>query len=285
MKAPSAKENPARSARKASTNSSPATTMVGSSSPALMLSFRSSHGTTSMPPMPASAMNAPSRPSVIQIETLASPIWTSELRIASMTIATTSSSTEMPSAIWPLFSCMAPISWSTLLMIAELDTMSIAARNGGLDRAPAQRAADRPAEIVHDDGAGERRQHQRKAESPELPQAQAHADGKHQEHQPHLRERLDPADVRHQGERRRVRADDHAGHEVADDRRQADAVASPPHQPRHQHDHREVLDEIDSVHGVLRLRRQRREPGSSPVSFANRHWPIVICHIDPAPRS
>ena len=102
--------------------------MVGSSSPALRLIFLSSHGTSNMPPMPASTMNAPSRPRVPPTEVLWSPIWISELRIVSITIATTSSSTATPMASWPGFSCVAPISCSTLLMIAELDTMTIAAR-------------------------------------------------------------------------------------------------------------------------------------------------------------
>ena len=71
-----------------------------------------------------------------------------------------------------------------------------------------------------------------------------------------IRQRLDTLGARHQGERRRVGTDHHAGHQEADHDGKTGPVAGPAHQTSHQHDHRQILDEIDTVHGVPELTRQ-----------------------------
>ena len=53
-----------------------------------------------------------------------------------------------------------------------------------------------------------------------------------------------------QGERRRVRADDDAGDDVAQHHRLFETVEEDGDHAGDQHDHRQILDEVDGVHPV-----------------------------------
>ena len=109
-------------------NSSPAIPSVCNSSSAATLIFFNSHGTTSRPAMPAITTKAPRFSSVSTTEV--PPLFSSctiEFRIVSSTTATTSSNTATPIASCPARSWFAPVSCSTLLMIADEETISIAA--------------------------------------------------------------------------------------------------------------------------------------------------------------
>ena len=178
-----------------------------------------------------------------------------------MTTATRSSITTTPMATCPVFSWVRPVSCSTLLMTAELETISMPARNRPSARLQPSTVPARPRQIVDHVGFDQRGQDQRKPQPPQLPQAQPHADREHQEDQAHLGQRPDAADVGDEGEGRGVGPHQHAGREVAHHDRQPQPLANPAHHAGHQHDDRQILDEIDALHG-----RCARDPASSTTS-------------------
>ena len=117
-----------------------------------------------------------------------------------------------------------------------------------LDRVPAQGDREESGQLIHQERAGRRRQHERRAEAAQLAQAQAEPDGEHQENQSDLRQRLDPLEIVHQRDRRRVRPDQHARREKPDDDREPDPLAKPARRAADDEDDREFLDEIEPVH-------------------------------------
>ena len=115
--------------------------------------------------------------------------------------------------------------------------------------APLEEATDLEADPDHQDDFQERRDERRGADLEELAQAELQAEAEHQEDHPEFGQGLDRVFVVDQSEGRGVRADDEAGDDVAEDHRLAQAVEEDSDHTRHQHDHGEVLDEIDGMHG------------------------------------
>ena len=118
-----------------------------------------------------------------------------------------------------------------------------------VQRRPTGQRTQELGEVQHGKGAQGGARQGRQSEPRELRQTEPQADGKHQENQADLGERLDALNVSYQRKRGRVGADDDPGGKEADDDGQAEAFTQGAGETgREQHDG-EVLNEKGAVHG------------------------------------
>jgi len=117
--------------------------------------------------------------------------------------------------------------------------------------APAEEAAAHlVAEPDHKDDFEQRGDERGEADLGQLAQAEFEPEREHEQDDAHVAQGADGVLVLHQREGRRVGADDESGDDVPERDRLLEPVAQDGHDARDEHDHGEVVEEFNAVHGA-----------------------------------